>query len=263
VRISSTPVGAADEVVPDRVTTTADVMVLHDALLASFAERDAVVCDLTRTVVDGDLAELAGALVGVAARVADWPAAVLMLVVPQQALREHLLVHTHPRSLVVVGDAAAGPPTPAATDLQRRRRLLEPVLRAAALARQFLRETLDGWPADGYRDDALVVVDELVANAVLHAGTEIELRLALQPDRLGVAVADRSPGRPSPGRPGDAAESGRGLMLVDALARSWHVLPRPGGGKVVRAVLVADVPRGSVAGTPATGGTAARRGPAA
>ncbi len=257
MRISSTPVGTADEVVPDRVTTTADVMALHDALLASFAERDAVVCDLAQTVVEVDPAELAGALVGAAARVADWPAAVLMLVVPQAALRQHLAVHARPRSLVVVEDASGGPPLPAATDLQRRRRLLKPVLRAAALARQFLRETLDGWPADGYRDDALVVVDELVANAVLHAGTEIELRLALQPGRLGVAVADRSPGRPNPGRPGEGAESGRGLMLVEAMARSWHVLPRRDGGKVVRAVLVAEGPGG-----PAEEASAARGLPA-
>ncbi len=253
MRIGSNPVGDVEGLAPDRVTTTADVTTLHDALLTSFAECDTVVCDLTSTVVEVDLAELAGALVGAAARVADWPAAVLLLVVPQPALRQHLLLHPYPRSLVVVEDAAQGPPTPAATDLQRRRRLLKPVLRAAALARQFLRETLEGWPADGYRDDALVVVDELVANAVLHAGTEIELRLALQPDRLGVAVADRSSGRPSPGRPGDGAESGRGLMLVDAMARSWHVLPRPGGGKVVRAVLVADVPTGS-SGAPAARG---------
>jgi hypothetical protein len=123
--------------------------------------------------------------------------------------------------------------------VRARRQLLEPVLRAPALARAFLRETLDGWPADGYRDDALVVVDELVANAVLHAGTGIELRFALQPDRLGIAVADRSPVRPGLGRPGEGAESGRGLLLVNALARSWHVLPRRDGGKVIRAVLAA------------------------
>jgi anti-sigma regulatory factor (Ser/Thr protein kinase) len=118
--------------------------------------------------------------------------------------------------------------------------MLEPVLRAPALARAFLREILAGWPAAGHHDDALVVVDELVANAVLHAGTEIELRFALQDDRLGIAVADRDPSRPSLGRPGEAAESGRGMLLVDALARSWHVLPRRGGGKVIRAVLVAS-----------------------
>jgi hypothetical protein len=131
------------------------------------------------------------------------------------------------------------------------------VLRAPALARAFLRETLEGWPAGGYRDDALVVVDELVANAVLHAGTEIELRFALQPDRLGIAVADRSPGKPGVGRPGAGAESGRGLMLVDALARSWHVLPRRHGGKVVRAVLAA-VPRPPGAPSAPGGGPAAR-----
>jgi anti-sigma regulatory factor (Ser/Thr protein kinase) len=120
------------------------------------------------------------------------------------------------------------------------RQLLEPLLEAPALARAFLRRTLTAWDADGYGDDALLVVDELVANAVLHAGTEIELRFALSPGRLGIAVADRSPGSPNLGHPAGGAEHGRGLLLVDAVAGSWHVLPREDGGKVVRAVLAAS-----------------------
>ena len=59
-------------------------------------------------------------------------------------------------------------------------------------------------------------------------------------DTLAGAVADRALSQPNVTRPGEVAESGRGLLLVDALARSWHVLPRRGGGKVIRAVLVAS-----------------------
>ena len=83
-------------------------------------------------------------------------------------------------------------------------------------------------------DDALVVVDELVANAVLHAGTEIELRFALQDDRLGVAVADRSPTRPSsaaegpPRRPGPAPGR-RARPVLARAAPAWRRQGGPGG----------------------------------
>ena len=217
---------------PDRVTTDEDLSALHDAVLVALADSDAVVCDLTACQVEVAAPELADALAGAASTVRDWPGAVLTVVAPQDGVRSQLTG----RLPVRLNRGAPIPPS----GLRAARRALEPVLRAPALARAFLREILAGWPAAGHQDDALVVVDELVANAVLHAGTEIELRFALQDDRLGVAVADRSPTRPSIGRPGESAESGRGMLLVDALARSWHVLPRHGGGKVIRAVLVAS-----------------------
>ena len=252
MEISWTEPGNAPALAPDRVETAADVAALHDALLAAFAESEPVVCDLTATAVGVDAAELAGALVAVASRVAEWPGAVLTVVAPQDAVRQQAQRQQDASCLLVVADRADVGEVLPPIGVEARRQLLEPVLRAPALARAFLRETLDGWPADGYRDDALVVVDELVANAVLHAGTEIELRFALQPDRLGIAVADRSPGRPGIGQPGEGAESGRGLLLVDALARSWHMLPRRDGGKVIRAVLAA-VPAGAAArGAPAS-----------
>jgi anti-sigma regulatory factor (Ser/Thr protein kinase) len=167
-----------------------------------------------------------------AERVAPWPGASLVLVdgvrLPDRAPAGVSLARRLPDAVELVTRRPRA---------HKARRLLEPLLEAPALARAFLRDTLTSWDADRYGDDALLVVDELVANAVLHAGTEIELRFALRPDRLGIAVADRSPGRPSLEHPSGRAERGRGLLLVDALAGSWHVLPRQNGGKVVRAVL--------------------------
>jgi anti-sigma regulatory factor (Ser/Thr protein kinase) len=247
VDIRWTQDGSIRVLVPDCVTTADDLAALHDAVLVALADADGVVCDLTACELDAPAAELADAVTGAAARAGDWPGAVLTVVAPQDDLRsqltDHLLTRPHPGCLVVAAapPEAPGDPVPVPPrGVRAARRMLEPVLRAPALARTFLREILAGWPTAGHKDDALVVVDELVANAVLHAGTDIELRFALQDDRLGIAVADRAPFRPSMGRPGDVAESGRGLLLVDALARSWHVLPRSGGGKVIRAVLVAS-----------------------
>ena len=244
--ISWTQDGSIRVLVPDRVTTADDLTSLHDAVLVALADADEVVCDLTACRVETPAPELAGALTQAVAKVGDWPGVALTVVAPQDEIRSELTgqqsAQPQPDALVVVsGPSPAAPGTLAAVPprgLRVARRMLEPVLRAPALARAFLREILAGWPAAGHQDDAMVVVDELVANAVLHAGTEIELRFALQDDRLGIAVADRAPSRPNLSRPAEVAESGRGLLLVDALARSWHVLPRRGGGKVIRAVLV-------------------------
>ena len=246
--ISWTQEGDSRVLAADRVTTVDDLRGLRDAVLVALADADTVVCDLTGCQGDVTVPELAEALAGAAAKVGDWPGAVLTVVAPRDDVRSslegHLLARPSPGCGVAV--VAALPEVPAdrvpipPRGVRVARRMLEPVLRAPALARAFLREILAGWPAAGHQDDALVVVDELVANAVLHAGTEIELRFALQDDRLGIAVADRAPARPNVTRPGEAAESGRGLLLVDALARSWQVLPRRGGGKVIRAVLVAS-----------------------
>jgi anti-sigma regulatory factor (Ser/Thr protein kinase) len=83
------------------------------------------------------------------------------------------------------------------------------------------------------------VVSELVTNAVVHAGTELTVRVSLAGRRVGVAVGDRGAGKvtrpPTPGSGG-----GWGLTVVEQLTRSWGVLPRTGEGAVVWAVLDAD-----------------------
>ncbi|MEV5727622.1 ATP-binding protein [Streptomyces pharetrae] len=86
------------------------------------------------------------------------------------------------------------------------------------------------------------VVAELAANAVTHGrvpGRDFELRLSLGPGTVRIEVSDtHSASRPP--EPGDVrpprplAETGRGLLLVDALADRWEVLDRV-PGKTVRA----------------------------
>lgn len=73
------------------------------------------------------------------------------------------------------------------------------------------------------------IVAELAANAVLHGrlpGRSFRLRLGLCPGgTLRISVADPCPERQA--RTGEerdpAAESGRGLLIVDALADRWGV----------------------------------------
>jgi anti-sigma regulatory factor (Ser/Thr protein kinase) len=84
---------------------------------------------------------------------------------------------------------------------------------------------------------AVLLANELVTNAVVHAGTDIRLRLELRGDRLHIAVRDDNPRLLRLVVPDWQAEGGRGLWLVEQLARAWGVTPHPDGGKVVWCVL--------------------------
>ncbi|MFY1676833.1 SpoIIE family protein phosphatase [Streptomyces sp. WMMC905] len=118
---------------------------------------------------------------------------------------------------------------------------------APGAARALLRLALADWAgprppgAERFVEDALLVVSELVTNAVVHTGTDIEVAFRLEEDgALVVEACDRGPCAP-PARgasPGlfDAPEHGRGLGLVAGLADSWGITHR-GGAKTVWARL--------------------------
>ncbi|GAA4658130.1 SpoIIE family protein phosphatase [Kineococcus glutinatus] len=110
---------------------------------------------------------------------------------------------------------------------------LPPDVRSAARARRHLRDAVGGSALEAVLDDALVVVTELVTNAVLHAGTDVELRLRCEHDGLWVEVADRLPGvLPLLRAPDEGRESGRGVVLLDALATEWGTAHRAHGKAV-------------------------------
>lgn len=86
-----------------------------------------------------------------------------------------------------------------------------------------------------------LITSELVTNAVRH-GTALDdlVELVLWPadGHYWLAVSDPSPARPRLRQPPPPdAESGRGLLLVDALADAWAVVPRTHRGKAVIAGL--------------------------
>jgi serine phosphatase RsbU (regulator of sigma subunit)/anti-sigma regulatory factor (Ser/Thr protein kinase) len=108
---------------------------------------------------------------------------------------------------------------------------LAPEPTAASRARSFIRDTLSNWDASvpqSATDDAVLLSSELVANAVQHAGTDLEIDCRLLPDTLEIAVTDKHPSRVLPEEPqapadDQFAERGRGLTLPGALASSWGV----------------------------------------
>jgi anti-sigma regulatory factor (Ser/Thr protein kinase) len=124
----------------------------------------------------------------------------------------------------------------------------QPVPAAAAAARRFVRDTLRSWELAGEHagpgeraewtqrdalvDDAMLLTSELVTNAVLHAGTPVQVTCRLLGDlsdgAVEIAVLDRRPTQLRPDRPHTAAEAaertnGRGLQLPSELATAWGV----------------------------------------
>ncbi|MET8111714.1 SpoIIE family protein phosphatase [Streptomyces prasinus] len=107
------------------------------------------------------------------------------------------------------------------------------VPRAVGHARRFTRRTLRSWGVGEDLDVALLVVSELVTNALVHTEGQVRLDLALVGDRLRLAVADASPRSPArPNSIGREATGGRGILLVEALSAAWGTLPVSGGKQV-------------------------------
>jgi CheY-like chemotaxis protein len=111
-------------------------------------------------------------------------------------------------------------------------------LTSARAARAFASAALEDWDVDDIADDVLLVVTELVNNAVTHARTPCELRLSISPVTLRIEVLDGGPGTPDPLPPSPTRNHGRGLHLVDALTAAWGFEPIETGGKMVWAELM-------------------------
>ncbi|GHH00463.1 SpoIIE family protein phosphatase [Streptomyces lanatus] len=105
---------------------------------------------------------------------------------------------------------------------------------AVGHARRFTRRTLRAWalaPQD--TDTVLLVVSELVTNALVHTDGRVRLDLTLVNHRLRVAVADASPRSPvKPTSISWEATGGRGILLVEAMSVAWGTVPVSGGKQV-------------------------------
>ncbi|OIJ90906.1 SpoIIE family protein phosphatase [Streptomyces colonosanans] len=127
---------------------------------------------------------------------------------------------------------------------------------APGAARRLVHDALTGWAhlaepdtfTERLMDDALLVTSELVTNAVVHAGTDVDLVCRLeeagdQPAGLVIEVCDHHPARAvreeSTEHPYGIPEYGRGLRLVSMLSAAWGITYRT-GAKTVWARLPLD-----------------------
>ena len=111
---------------------------------------------------------------------------------------------------------------------------------APARGRHAVTAVLDEWGCEpGNREDLLLVVSELVTNAVVHGAEPIRVTMVRAPERVRVEVTDGAAASSPHGnpRPPADAETGRGLSVVTRLAVAWGWRASPGRGKTVWAEL--------------------------
>jgi anti-anti-sigma regulatory factor len=210
---------------------------LRDCLLKCAADQPrAVIVDLEALEIAHDV--LVSVFVTVWMRVSQWSTVPLMLVpAPAHAAlfgkspaRRFVTVHATVQTAL---DRADEPPPRLRTELW-----LPPSVRSVLASARFVADTCHNWAVEVLTADAVVVANELVANAAAHTTWPATLRLELWHRRLTVAVADDDPRPvvlPRPDR--TSGDSRGGLLRVARLARAAGCSRRQSGGKVVWAVL--------------------------
>jgi anti-sigma regulatory factor (Ser/Thr protein kinase) len=91
--------------------------------------------------------------------------------------------------------------------------------------RHTTRVVLSAWRLSGLEEDAVLVVSELLTNAVRHARDTDAIELDLHATRAGlrIEIQDRDRQWPRPRVVNELSESGFGFVLIDALAAKWGV----------------------------------------
>ncbi|HWG98690.1 MAG TPA: ATP-binding protein [Pilimelia sp.] len=99
-------------------------------------------------------------------------------------------------------------------------------------ARRAVREMLAGWGFDDpdWVERTVLVVSELVSNALVHGGGCVGVDVQAHDDVVVIGVADGSAVLPRR-RDGDDA-GGRGLLIIDAFTDAWGTEDHQGGKRV-------------------------------
>lgn len=92
---------------------------------------------------------------------------------------------------------------------------------------------LKRWNLDAAIEPAQLLTSELVTNAVLHAGTEVQVVVEAYGQTVHVEVIDLTKRQPvARFTPYDDLQTGRGLTLLDSVATAWGVEPLERGKSV-------------------------------
>lgn len=109
---------------------------------------------------------------------------------------------------------------------------LPPEPRSAGDARHFVEDHARNVLPDEITEVAVLLTSELVTNGIVHAGTPMRLDIDLDERHLRVALADQAPRAPQRRSLEGTRLTGRGIHLVETLARDWGVEPTPSGKTV-------------------------------
>jgi anti-sigma regulatory factor (Ser/Thr protein kinase) len=90
--------------------------------------------------------------------------------------------------------------------------------------------------ADGVVEDAVLVISELVTNAIRADCSQVEVGITVERDAVLVGVVDDAAGTPQPRSATGGDVAGRGLQIVAAVARQWGVRPAGLGGRPAKEV---------------------------
>jgi anti-sigma regulatory factor (Ser/Thr protein kinase) len=214
--------------------------VLRTAVLECLATEPAhIVLDVAELRFHDDVALTV--LPALAQHAAAWPGSSVSMAAAPAPLRSALdrMAAARQIPLFATTDAAiahAGAGVPGGEPPALRARL-QPMVDATAAARHVVDRACRLWGIARITDLAELIVTELVSNGVRHARTELEVRVGLRRRELHLSVRDGSHEPPVRGSSGDTlAESGRGLLVIEALSHRWGCTPVP-DGKVVWATL--------------------------
>jgi hypothetical protein len=197
-----------------------------------------VVCSLMHPPGEAEAAELLEGLASAGRHVRRWPGTPIVVVCEDRATSAALDQRPDGRFLARSSSLLqAWAWISAHEPALRAHQHLGPDALTARAARRFLSRTCVDWNLSQHLASGTLVVSELVTNAVQHAGGDADVFLAAHGGSLRIAVRDRDSS--SPVTPALDVESlqGRGLHIVETLARSSGALPAAGGGKLVWAVL--------------------------
>ena len=179
----------------------------------------------TLVVVDLDLPKLAGSDLVSRIRAAA-PSARIVISTRAESDDDAPGAEDVRRIVTLVGDLTSPPSPTVGVDLPSS-------AASVSRARRFTETWCQAWEITGTIDVALLVVSELVTNAITHGQGTCALRLRIDDGALRVEVGDRGAGSPEITDAGANDEGGRGLRIVALSSRAWGVDGAGEGSKVV------------------------------
>lgn len=216
---------------------------LRTSALKCLADQpDAVVVDATRLSVPDDIHLTV--LIAAARHAAAWPGVPLIVCAPPPPLASALARLGVDRYIEIVRDFSEARAHVKARELAPHiRAKFAATAGAVAGARRLVVDACTGWRLDHLTSSARLVMSELVTNAVVHAGTPMDVDVHRRGRYLHIAVRDFDP-HPARlvGPKSETAPGGRGLLLVDTIATAWGCTPTV-DGKVTWASFTSRISR--------------------